>query len=54
MAYFRSLKKLEKDKLIMSVISLPQYLGNVIVRYVQCVLLRGRMRKLIYRRILRK
>ena len=53
-AYFRSLKKLEKDKLIMSVISLPQYLGNVIVRYVQCVLLRGRMRKLIYRRILRK
>ncbi len=52
--YFRSLKKLEKDKLVMSIISLPQYLGNVIVRYVQCVLLRGRMRKLIYRRILRK
>ena len=54
MKYFRSLKKLEQDKLDMKIISKGIYLENVAIRFAQCVLSCGSFRRVVYQRMLRE
>ena len=52
--YFRSLKKLEKDKRKVGLTSATQYAANITMRFVQCVIARGNIRRIVYQKILRK
>jgi len=52
--YFRSLKELEKDKRKSGLTSALQYATNITMRFVQCVIARGNIRRIVYQKILRK
>ncbi len=52
--YFNSLKSLELDKLHRGITTPFEYATVTLSRFVQCVLIRGNMRRFVYQKILRR